>query len=40
MARRYHADEPEEAEALIRDRFTRQQRVSFRFRPDRINVDL
>jgi hypothetical protein len=40
MARRYHADEPEKAEALIRDRFTRQQRVSFRLRPDRINVDL
>ncbi len=40
MARRYHADEPEEAEDLIRDRFRRQQRVSFRFRPDRISVDL
>ena len=40
MARRYHADEPEEAEALIRNRFTRQQRISFRFRPSRINVDL
>jgi PPOX class probable F420-dependent enzyme len=40
MARRYHADEPEEAEALIRDRFTRQHRISFRFRPNRIWVDL
>ncbi len=40
MARRYHADEPEEAEDLIRDRFQRQHRVSFRFRPDRIQVDL
>jgi PPOX class probable F420-dependent enzyme len=40
MARRYHADEPEKAEALIRDRFTRQRRVTFRLRPDRINVDL
>ena len=30
MARRYHADEPEEAEALIRDRFERQARISFR----------
>jgi PPOX class probable F420-dependent enzyme len=40
MARRYHANEPGEAEALIRDRFSRQHRVSFRFRPTRINVDL
>ena len=40
MARRYHADEPEEAETLIRDRFTRQHRVTFRFRPGRIFVDL
>jgi PPOX class probable F420-dependent enzyme len=30
MARRYHADEPERAEAMIRDRFELQQRVSFR----------
>ena len=30
MARRYHADEPDEAERLIRDRFQRQTRVSFR----------
>lgn len=30
MARRYHADEPDEAERLIRDRFERQERVSFR----------
>jgi PPOX class probable F420-dependent enzyme len=34
MARRYHADEPEEAEQLIRDRFEKQERISFRFRPD------
>ena len=40
MARRYHADEPDEAEDLIRDRFQRQQRVSFRFRLDRVMVDL
>ena len=40
MARRYHADEPAEAEALIRDRFTKQRRVSFRLRPSRIGVDL
>jgi PPOX class probable F420-dependent enzyme len=30
MARRYHADEPERAETMIRDRFERQRRVSFR----------
>ena len=30
MARRYHADEPERAETMIRDRFEQQQRVSFR----------
>ena len=32
MARRYHADEPHEAERLIRERFQRQTRVSFRLR--------
>jgi PPOX class probable F420-dependent enzyme len=32
LARRYMADEPEGAEALIRDRFERQHRVSFRIR--------
>ncbi len=30
MARRYHADEPDEAERLISDRFERQERISFR----------
>jgi PPOX class probable F420-dependent enzyme len=30
MARRYHADDPQEAEDLIRDRFERQTRISFR----------
>ena len=30
MARHYHADEPDEAERLIRDRFERQERISFR----------
>jgi PPOX class probable F420-dependent enzyme len=40
MARRYHADEPAKAEQLIRDRFTQQQRVSFRLRANRIGVDL
>jgi hypothetical protein len=29
MARRYHADDPEHAEALIRERFQRQERISF-----------
>jgi PPOX class probable F420-dependent enzyme len=30
MARRYHADDPVEAERLISDRFERQERISFR----------
>ena len=33
MARRYHADEPREAERLIRDQFERQARISFRVTP-------
>ena len=33
MARRYHADEPDEAERLIRDRFEQQARISFRILP-------
>lgn len=33
LARRYHAAEPDKAERLIRDRFERQERISFRFRP-------
>ncbi len=32
LARRYMTDDPDGAEALIRDRFQRQQRVSFRIR--------
>jgi PPOX class probable F420-dependent enzyme len=40
MARRYHADDPDKAERLIRDRFTRQQRVSFRFRPATVHDEL
>lgn len=32
LARRYMADDPDGAEALIRDRFRRQHRVSFRIR--------
>jgi PPOX class probable F420-dependent enzyme len=30
MARRYHADDPEKADRLVRDRFERLSRVSFR----------
>lgn len=30
MARRYHAADPEEGERIIRDRFQRQERISFR----------
>ena len=30
MARRYHADDPAEAERLIRDRFQTQERITFR----------
>ena len=33
MARRYHADEPDEAERLVHDRFEQQARISFRIRP-------
>ncbi len=40
MARRYHADEPAAAETLIRERFERQHRISFRFRPTRFDIDL
>ena len=40
MARRYHADDPDEAERLIRDRFERQERVSFRFRPAAVHDHL
>jgi hypothetical protein len=36
MARRYHAQEPEKAERLIRDRFTLQERVSFLLRPQAV----
>jgi PPOX class probable F420-dependent enzyme len=37
MARRYHADEPEEAERLIRDRFEQQARISFRVTPQAVH---
>lgn len=40
MARRYHADEPDEAEQLIRERFERQERISFRFRPESVHDHL
>jgi PPOX class probable F420-dependent enzyme len=40
MARRYHADEPDEAERLIRDRFERQARISFRIRIDAVHDHL
>jgi PPOX class probable F420-dependent enzyme len=30
MARRYHAHEPDEAERIVRERFERQRRISFR----------
>lgn len=40
MARRYHADEPEKAERLIRDGFTGQSRVSFRMSIDAVHDHL
>lgn len=40
MARRYHADEPDKAERLIRDRFETQERISFRFRPAAVHDHL
>ena len=40
MARRYHADEPDEAERLIHDRFERQDRVTFRFSAKTIHDEL
>jgi PPOX class probable F420-dependent enzyme len=40
MARRYHADDPEEAEDLIRNRFERQTRISFRISIDDVHDHL
>lgn len=40
MARRYHADDPAKAERLIRDRFERQERISFRVRIDGVHDHL
>lgn len=37
MARRYHADDPGTAEAMIRDVFRPQERISFVLRPDRVS---
>jgi PPOX class probable F420-dependent enzyme len=36
MARRYHADDPERAERLIRQGFQRQERISFLLHPESI----
>ena len=36
MARRYHEDDPEKAEAMIRHTFGPQQRISFSIRIDRV----
>ena len=40
MARRYQADEPDKAERLIRDRFLRQERISFRLTVDAVHDHL
>lgn len=40
MARRYHADDPAEAERLISDGFQRQRRVSFRIAIDAVHDHL
>jgi PPOX class probable F420-dependent enzyme len=40
MCRRYDADDPEAAERTIRDKFEREERVTFRFRPTRISDHL
>jgi PPOX class probable F420-dependent enzyme len=40
MARFYHDDEPDEAEALIATRFERQERISFRIRVDAVHDHL
>ena len=40
MARRYHADEPEEAEELILNRFQTQERISFRVRIETVHDHL
>ena len=40
MARRYHADDPEEAEQLIRLRFETQERITFRVRIETVHDHL
>ena len=40
MCRRYHADDPAEAERIVRERFERQDRISFRFRATSIHDHL
>ena len=40
MARRYHADEPDEAERLVHEQFEQQARISFRLRPASITDHL
>jgi PPOX class probable F420-dependent enzyme len=40
MARRYHADDPDEAEALIANRVQKQDRISFRVRIDGVHGHL
>lgn len=40
MARRYHADDPAEAERLVRDQFEKQRRLSFRIAIDAVHDHL
>jgi PPOX class probable F420-dependent enzyme len=40
LARRYHVEDPWEAERIIVERFTRQHRVSFRIRPTAVHDHL
>ena len=40
MCRRYHADDPAEAERIVAERFERQDRISFRFRATSIHDHL
>ncbi len=37
MARRYNAGEPDDAERLIRDRFAKQERISFRVTVEKVH---
>jgi PPOX class probable F420-dependent enzyme len=39
-ARRYHVDEPDEAERIITEQFERQDRISFRFRAQTLHDHL